>query len=55
LVGHVALLRGLGERDLTLVAKPGLTPFEVKTVLAPIADNPWQPTPTHPRGPGGGR
>ena len=47
---HVA-----GMVALILSKHPGLTPFEVKAVLAAIADNPRRATPVHPNGPGEGR
>ena len=47
---HVA-----GMVALILSKHPGLTPFELKAVLAAIADNPRRPTPTRPSDPGAGR
>lgn len=47
---HVA-----GMVALILAKHPGLTPFEVKAVLAAIADNPRRTTPEDPAGSEGGR
>ncbi|MGZ6213707.1 MAG: S8 family serine peptidase [Candidatus Limnocylindria bacterium] len=47
---HVA-----GMVALILSKHPGLAPFEVKAILAAIADNPRRPTRTQPGGHGEGR
>jgi len=40
---------------LIMSKHPGLAPFEIKAILAAIADNPRRPTPGDPSGPGDGR